>query len=281
MDLIAKTAERYINMHVRVEGSEWSLDFKDSLSFLLSPLDKLTKNLKAKAEMESKKQHAFNTIDYYFKNTVKYFQSNFPHLKRSALSLLLRKGVFPYSHIKGLETLDETRLPTRDQFFNTLTNEHISWEDYAHAEKVWKTFECKTLRDYHDLYLNLDTVLLADVMERFRNESFEVYGLCPTHFITAPGLSWNACLKMTGIKLQLLTDPDMNIFFTDAFFGGVSLAKNPYFKANNELIAQTFSSFHRKTWMMLVDCNNQVSHSQIFGGECFFSFIFFYSMDIQ
>ena len=263
VDLIAKTAERYINMHATVDGSEWSLDFKDSLSFLLSPLDKLTKNLRAKAEMESKKQHAANTINAYFKNTVEYFKSTFPHLDRSALSLLLRKGVFPYNHIKGLETLNETRLPTRDQFFNTLTNEHISWDDYRHAQKVWKVFGCKTLKDYHDLYLTLDTALLADVMERFRNDSFEVYGLCPTHFITAPGLSWNACLKMTGVKLQLLTDPDMNIFFTEAFHGGVSLAKNPYLRANNELIQASFSTALRKTWMMLVDCNNQYGYSMM------------------
>lgn len=92
VDLVAKTAERYINMHAKIEGSEWSLDFKDSLCFLLSPLDKLTKNLRAKAEMESKRQHASNTIDHYFKNTVNYFNQQFPHLDRSALSLLLRKG---------------------------------------------------------------------------------------------------------------------------------------------------------------------------------------------
>lgn len=262
VSLVAKTAERYINMHASVGGSEWSLDFKDSLCFLLSPLDKLTKNLKAKAEMESKKQHASNTIDHYFKNTVNYFRSQFPHLDRSALSLLLRKGVFPYNHIKGLETLDETRLPTRDQFFNTLSNEHISWEDYNHAKKVWKVFQCRTLKDYHDLYLTLDTALLADVMERFRSDSFEVYGLDPTHFVTAPGLSWNACLKMTGIKLQLLTDPDMNIFFTEAFYGGVSFAKNPHLKANNELVLNTFSAALRKTWMLLLDCNNQVKLEQ-------------------
>ena len=93
VDLVAKTAERYINMHARVEGSEWSLDFKDSLCFLLSPLDKLTKNLRAKAEMEGKKQqHASSTIDQYFKNTVKYFNQQFPQLSRKDLTLLLRKG---------------------------------------------------------------------------------------------------------------------------------------------------------------------------------------------
>ena len=93
VDLVAKTAERYINMHARVEGSEWSLDFKDSLCFLLSPLDKLTKNLRAKAEMEGKKQqHASSAIDQYFKNTVKYFNQKFPQLSRKDLTLLLRKG---------------------------------------------------------------------------------------------------------------------------------------------------------------------------------------------
>lgn len=179
--------------------------------------------------------------------------------------------MFPYNHIKGLETLNETSLPTRDQFFNTLSNEHISWDDYRHAQKVWKVFQCRTLKDYHDLYLSLDTALLADVMERFRSDSYEVYGLDPTHFVTAPGLSWNACLKMTGIKLQLLTDPDMNIFFTEAFYGGVSFAKNPHLKCNNELVLETFSAALRKTWMLLLDCNNQYGYAMMQylpTGEC-------------
>ena len=84
--------------------------------------------------------------------------------------------------------------------------------------QVWKVFKCKTLEDYHNLYLELDTVLLADVFERFRSESIKVYELDPVHFCTAPTLSWHACLKYTRVTLDILTDPNMNIFINGKFY---------------------------------------------------------------
>ena len=73
-------------------------------------------------------------------------------------------------------------------------------------------FQCKTLEDFHNIYLELDTVLLADVFERFRSDSMGVYKLDPSHFCTSPSLSWHACLKFTKVTLDILTDPNMNLF---------------------------------------------------------------------
>ena len=106
--------------------------------------------------------------------------------------------------------LEETCLPPRSSFFSRLTDTDISDNDYVHAQKVWRTFNLNTLGDYHDLYMKTDVLLLADIFERFRFTCLSYYGLDPAHYYTAPGLSWDAMLKMTGVSLELFTDPDMH-----------------------------------------------------------------------
>ena len=78
-----------------------------------------------------------------------------------------------------------------------------------HAQKVWDVFEIKTLGEYHDLYIKIDTLLLADMFEDFRNKCLEIYEIDPIYFVSAPGLAWQVCLKKTGVKLELITDNDM------------------------------------------------------------------------
>ena len=90
---------------------------------------------------------------------------------------------------------NETKLPSKDKFYSTLNLEDISADDYAHAINVWNTFNISNLGEYHDLYVKLDTALLADVFENFKNNSIEIDELDPTYFLTTPGLSWWACLK--------------------------------------------------------------------------------------
>ena len=89
----------------------------------------------------------------------------------------------------------------------------ISEDDYQHARRVWEEFGIHNLGDYHDLYLRTDVVLLANVFEAFWDTCLRHYKLDPVHFYTSPGMAWKACLKCTGIKLELLTDPDMLLMF--------------------------------------------------------------------
>ena len=84
--------------------------------------------------------------------------------------------------------------------------ENIDDIDYRHGNNVFKRFKLKHLGEYHDLYVQSDTLLLADVFENFRNTCLKVYELDPAHFLSLPGLAWQACLKKTNIKLELLTD---------------------------------------------------------------------------
>ena len=89
-------------------------------------------------------------------------------------------------------------------FYSKLNDENITDEEYEHAQAVWEAFGCETLGDYHDLYVETDVTLLADVFENFRSLCEEQYGLDPAHYYTSPGLSWDALLKKTGVELELL-----------------------------------------------------------------------------
>ena len=103
-----------------------------------------------------------------------------------------------------------------------------------HAQKVWEVFKIKNLGEYHDLYVQTDTILLAEIYENFRNKCIEIYRLDPAHFLSAPGLAWQACLKKTGVKLDLLTDKDMLFMIEKGTRGGMCNAVYRYAKANNK-----------------------------------------------
>ncbi|KAB0790332.1 hypothetical protein PPYR_15326 [Photinus pyralis] len=114
------------------------------------------------------------------------------------------QGIFPYDYVDSWERLNEPELPPRDAFFSNLKNEAVSEANYEHALNVWNTFNIKTLGDYSDLYLKTDVLLLVDIFENFRNTCIETYRLDPLHYYTAPGLAFDAMLKVTGVKLELL-----------------------------------------------------------------------------
>ena len=109
----------------------------------------------------------------------------------------------------SFEKFNQTELPTKDQFYSILNDQHIMDDEYDHAKKVWKTFKIKTMGEYHDLYLGSDVLLLTDVFENFRKTCMQYYKLDPCHYFTSLGLSWDAMLKMTNIKLELMVDINM------------------------------------------------------------------------
>ena len=98
------------------------------------------------------------------------------------------------------EKFDENTLPPKEAFYSNLNLEDISDEDYAHAQKVWDVFEINNLGEYHDLYVQSDTLLLADVFENFRNMCLEIYELDLIYFVSEPGLARQACLNKTVVK---------------------------------------------------------------------------------
>ena len=168
--------------------------------------------------------------------------------------LILRKGVYPYEYIDSLDRFAETQLPPIDSFYSRLTDEKISAKDYEHAQKVWEAFNCKTLGDYHDLYLKTDITLLADVFQTFRKTCMGAYRLDPLHYYTAPGLSWDALLKYTKVDLELLTDMDMHLFIEKGMRGGISMVSKRYAKANNP--HTYYNPEKENNYIMYYDANN-------------------------
>ena len=171
-------------------------------------------------------------------------------------NLLTRKGVYPYEYMDSLEKLKETKLPPKKEFYSRLNGEDISDEDYQHAIKVWETFEMKTLQDFHDLYNEADVLLLADVFENFRDICFKNYKLDPAHYYTAPGLAWDASLKVTEVELELLSDIDMLIMVEKGIRGGVSMISTRYGKANNKYMGDSFIKKDPSKYIQYLDANN-------------------------
>ena len=145
-----------------------------------------------------------------------------------------QKGVYPYDYMDSFKRFSEKKLPNKDDFYSILNDEHISETQYVHAIKVWNTFKLKNMGEYHDLYSKSDVLLLVDVFESFRKTCKQYYKLDPCHYFTSPGLSWDAMLKMTDMKLELLVDIDMFRFIEKGMRGGVSHIANRYGKANNK-----------------------------------------------
>ena len=143
----------------------------------------------------------------------------------------------------------------KEEFHSILSNEHITDEQYDHAQNVWKTFNLKTMGDYHDLYLKSDILLLADVFENFRVTCLQYYKLDPCHYFTSPGLAWDAMLKMTNVKLELLTDIDMFQFIEKGMRGGTSYIANRYGKANNKYMKK-YDEKEPSKYIMYLDANN-------------------------
>ena len=169
--------------------------------------------------------------------------------------LSLRKGVYPYEYMDSWKKFDETTIPPKEAFYSELNLEDISDEDYAHVQKVWEVFEIINLGEYHDLYVQSDTLLLADVFENFRDKCIEIYELDPAHFLSAPGLAWQACLKKTKVELELLTDIDMLLMVEKGIRGGICQAIHRHAKANNKYM-KNYNKDIISSHLMYLDAKN-------------------------
>ena len=190
------------------------------------------KNIKSECEFIGIKN---NRLNYRCKECSGKFAKPVNELIEKFLSkfvLLLRKGLYEY--MDSWEKFNEKSLPNKESFYSELNKKDITDEDYTHAQKVWKLFEIKNLGEYHDLYVQTDTFLLANVFEKFRDKCIEIYGLDPSYFYSVPGLAWQACLKKTGVKLELLTDIDMLMMVEKVIRGGICQSTHRYAKANNK-----------------------------------------------
>ena len=227
-----KTGEQYTNDEGKIKDKTFKIVFKDSLKFMSSSLEALVNNL-------SKED---------FKNILKYFTPE-------QLELIKQKGFYPYEYMDSIEKFKDKTLTPFEAFYSKLLGRGISEKNYNHAKNVWISFNMKTMLDYHNHYNKTDVLLLADVFEKFRNICLKNYKLDPVHYFTAPGLAWDACLKMTDIQLELLSDINMLLMFEKGIRGGISIISNRYGEANNKYM-KGFNINKVKKFLTYLDANN-------------------------
>ena len=230
INVIASNTEKFLAFSIG------QLRFLDSLQFLNGSLDTLV-NVIAKDDVAK------------FKHTRRHFNSD------NLFKLGIRKGVYPYEYMSDSSKFEDKTLPPIENFFSRLYDEGISQDDYERAKEVWREFGITNMREYHDLYLKTDVLLLADVFENFRNVAMENYALDAAHFYTTPGLSFAACLKQTGVKLELFTNPDQLLFIEKGIRGGISTISNRYSKANNKYLP-SFNPDEPSKYILYLDANN-------------------------
>ncbi len=257
---IPKTDEKYISFSKNVpmetivsdDGKKKTvcleMRFLDSFKFTLKSLDSLVKTL-------SEDQFGTLTSQMIPQIPKETTDGKRKHDRIKSLELLKRKGVFPYEHMTDFSKLSETSLPPKEAFYSQLNESGISDKDYDHAKKVWSTFNCETMRDYHNLYLKTDVLLLADVMTEFRKTCKKTYGLDALHYYTSPGLAWDAMLKYTEIELDLLSDSDMYLMIEKGIRGGVSSIMKRYSKANHKYL-KDYNPNIPSQHIMYLDANN-------------------------
>ena len=169
--------------------------------------------------------------------------------------MLLRKGIYPYEYMDSWERFNETSLPSKEDFYSNLNMEDIDDIDYRHGNNVFKRFKLENLGQYHDLYVQSDTLLLADVFENVRGMCVKVYELDPTYFLSLPGLAWQACLKKTNIELALLTDYEMLVMVEEGIRGGICHSIHRYAKANNKYM-KIYNKDEESSYIQYLDANN-------------------------
>ena len=175
-----------------------------------------------------------------FKNTYSFCSNDL-----NKFVSLLRKGVYPYEYVDNWERFSEISLPSKKDFYSNLNMGDISDIDYRPANNVFKRFELKNLGDYHDLYVQSDTLLLADVFENCRDMCIKEYELDP----------WQACLKKTNIELELLTDYDMLLMVEEGIRGGICHSVHLYAKANNKYM-KNYNNNKESSYIQYLDANN-------------------------
>ena len=150
---------------------------------------------------------------------------------QNKLNLLKGKDAFPYEWIDDYRKFLYPNNPPKNAYYsrlktNTRDGGDITEEKYEHSKNVWQTFNFKIVRDSHDHYLKKDVLFLADIFERLIKTCLKYYNLDPCHYFSAPGLSWDAMLKMANIELERISDSDKHIFIEEGMRGWYLLCCN-------------------------------------------------------
>ncbi|KAE9522107.1 hypothetical protein AGLY_017495 [Aphis glycines] len=240
--IIPNSSEKYISFSKQILNNFY-VKFVDTFMFLPESLSNLAINL---GEDKSK-----------FREITKHFTIE-------NIDLVIRKGVFPYEYVDCNSKLNDTTLPPRYKFYNSLTDDHISKKHYMHACNVWKKFKIKTLGEYSDLYLLTDVLILADVFENFRDICLKTFNLDASYYLTVPGFAFDAMLFYTGVKLERLKEYPMLLMIESGVRGGVCQSVRRYARANlPDVDGIIYNEKKPHVHLMYFDCVNLYGKSRL------------------
>ena len=228
--IIPKNTEKYLSFSVGC------VHFKDSYQFLSESLAILVQNL-----MDKGPDH-FVYVNKFIKDD-------------EQRELLKQKGIFPYNYMKDVRVLRKKHLPKKEEFFNDLTCQHITKDEYDFAQKVWDRFSCKTFQDYMEIYLLADCLLLCDVFENFRSNCLQQYNIDPCYYFCAPHFTFDAFLRHSSLTLELLSDINQYLFIIKGIRGGMSMVSKRHAVANNKYV-EGYNSSKSSSFILYLDANN-------------------------
>lgn len=228
--IIPRTSEKYLSVSID------NVHFKDSYQFLMCSLAELGRNLRTKGEE-------------FFRNVDRYVQD--PQLKE----IFFSKGVYPYSYMDSEEKLYEKCLPEIEMFKNDLNNENLSEDEYKMAQNAWNILGCSSMKEYMEMYLLGDILILADVFENFRENCLKDYSLDPVYYYSTPHFTFDAFMKSSKMTLELISDVNQYLFMCKGIRGGLCQVSKRYAHANNPCI-EGFNPSEPETYILYLDANN-------------------------
>lgn len=232
--IIPLNSEQYLQFQIG------ELRFLDSYQFLSASLDQLVSLL-----LKSGKHN--------FVHTTKHLGTDD--------DIVFAKGVYPYSYMTSRAKFAETQLPPIEAFHDNLKDEDLKEEDYERAKQTWSRFHIQNLQQYHDHYLLTDVLLLADVVEHFRQTIFQEHKLDCLHFVTLPSLAWVTALKYTEAELELITDPDAYLMIENSMRGGIASISHRYALANNPYV-DDYDDSEARRYITYLDANSLYATAQ-------------------
>ena len=232
-ECLGENKEKYITFSVPIkkESNErgtiiYKIKFIDSFRFMSTPLSSLINNLSGGIHNDGKCTNCSSSLEYistkngkllfkcfdckkrctrkFSKKLTKRFKNtnSFCNEDINNCMLLLGKGVYPHEYMVDWDRFEEEELSDKSDFYSSFNMHDLTGIDYRCARKNFDKFHIKNLGEYHDLYVQSDTLLLADIFESFRDMCIKVYGLDPACFLSAPGLAWQGCLKKNRSKIR-------------------------------------------------------------------------------
>ena len=228
--IIPKNTEQYLSFSVGC------VHFKDSYQFLSESLAILVQNL-----MDKGPDH-FVYVNKFIKDD-------------EQRELLKQKGIFPYNYMKDVCVLSKKHLLKKEEFFNDLTCQHITKDEYDFVQKVWDKFSCKTFQDYMEIYLLADCLLLCDVFENFRSNCLQQYNIDPCYYFSAPHFTFDAFLRHSSLTLELLSDIHQYLFIIKGIRGGMSMVSKRHAVTNNKYV-EGYNSLKSSSFILYLDANN-------------------------